>query len=612
ERSVQIYDYDGNQIAKLQGTRATLVTMGESSSDTQLIVDDGSNDLAVIYDLNGNQQVELKGLFSRTTPDGALLITSSRSDNLTRLYTPAGEQVQSYEGRYRNFSKDGQLIATYFSKEDETRVYDRTGIEIGSFEGQDAQFSWDGQRLLTVGSGGDRTARFYSVNGNNTLSSVKQSMVVLSEDGQLMVSVSEALETTQLRDLETEAVITLPGTFAGFTPDETGIAIASSQDNTIRLYDLSGTEQLAVEGSYLSFSADGESVITVTDEGESSTRLYDRAGNKIANLAVPFATFSPDGNWIVGGSFNDGSVVTLYDRSGNRIASFEGSSARFSPDSQYVISTAIDFNSLRRSPNHNAVRTYLYDLSGNRLASLQGRLVGFTPDNQRIITSSVFGAPTPGGGPSSWLYDFTGNEITHFTDPLILDFDAEGERVLTSSRGGGRSRLHDLNGNEIRSFEDSSPRFIDALQQIAVYSADDESTEFYDFAGQVTGPTSQGQTIQGRFKAYSPSGEYFVTNAYREDISRVYDAAGRLQAEFPGAVFERSSSDTVYISLEKPTNSLGFTPDGQRLLTQTKDGVYHLWTLDNGLEDLLARGCDWVRPYLDKNENETRAAFCRQ
>ena len=72
-----------------------------------------------------------------------------------------------------------------------------------------------------------------------------------------------------------------------------------------------------------------------------------------------------------------------------------------------------------------------------------------------------------------------------------------------------------------------------------------------------------------------------LTTVFSEDSSLVYNAAGRLLAEYPGSVFG--------------PGDLGFTPDSTRIVTQSSDGYHHVWQLDNGLDDLLVRGCDWVR-----------------
>ncbi|NEQ55784.1 MAG: hypothetical protein F6K11_37730 [Leptolyngbya sp. SIO3F4] len=47
-------------------------------------------------------------------------------------------------------------------------------------------------------------------------------------------------------------------------------------------------------------------------------------------------------------------------------------------------------------------------------------------------------------------------------------------------------------------------------------------------------------------------------------------------------------------------------------MTISNDGFLHLWRLDNGLDELIAQGCERVRPYLlsDAGKGETRGQFC--
>ncbi|MEL7226346.1 MAG: WD40 repeat domain-containing protein, partial [Cyanobacteria bacterium J06576_12] len=157
-----------------------------------------------------------------------------------------------------------------------------------------------------------------------------------------------------------------------------------------------------------------------------------------------------------------------------------------------------------------------------------------------------------------------------------------------------KTRLYDVSGNELAALEGNFRSFSDDGQQFAVYSSKEQRSRLYSLSGQPT-----GVELKGRFSEFSPNQQYIVTVVASEDISLIYDTAGNLLAEYPGSAFGGRGDD------------LGFTPDSSQLITKSNDGLYHIWQLDNGLDDLLARGCEWAKPYLQANqETETRAAFC--
>jgi WD40 repeat protein len=94
-----------------------------------------------------------------------------------------------------------------------------------------------------------------------------------------------------------------------------------------------------------------------------------------------------------------------------------------------------------------------------------------------------------------------------------------------------------------------------------------------------------------------------ITTIADENISKVYDLSGNLLAEFSGSVFDNQD--------RRLSQSLGFSPSDQHILTLSNDGYLQLWQLDNGLDDLLTRGCARVQVYLQSHPEEKRAGFCR-
>ena len=272
---------------------------------------------------------------------------------------------------------------------------------------------------------------------------------------------------------------------------------------------------------------------------------------------------SPDRSW-------------MYDALGNEITVFDGHFFSFSDDGKQI---AIYYSSENQ--------TRLYDLSGNELAALEGNFSEFRKEGQRLVTYSNSDDKTR-------LYDLSGNELAAL-EGFFGVFSDDGQRLVTYSESDEKARLYDLSGNELAALEGNFRGFSDDGQQFAVYSSQDQRSRLYSLSGQPT-----NVEIKGLYSEFSPNQQYIVTTVASEDISLIYDTAGNLLAEYPGS-----------LSSDGQGSDLGFTPDSSQLITQSNDGLYHVWQLDDGLDDLLASGCEWARPYLQVNrDTETRAAFC--
>jgi WD40 repeat protein len=89
---------------------------------------------------------------------------------------------------------------------------------------------------------------------------------------------------------------------------------------------------------------------------------------------------------------------------------------------------------------------------------------------------------------------------------------------------------------------------------------------------------------QGYFTSasFSPDGQRLVTASF-DNTARVWDLSGRLLAELKGH--------------QNEVRSASFSPDGQRLVTLGVDGTVKLWQM-GGLDQLLTRGCNWLKDYF--------------
>jgi tetratricopeptide (TPR) repeat protein len=82
--------------------------------------------------------------------------------------------------------------------------------------------------------------------------------------------------------------------------------------------------------------------------------------------------------------------------------------------------------------------------------------------------------------------------------------------------------------------------------------------------------------------SFSLDGQRLVTASW-DKTARVWDSSGKLLAELTG------HQGKVY--------SASFSPDGQRILTASEDKTAREWRVES-LEQLLARGCNWLNDYL--------------
>ncbi|NJL41757.1 MAG: hypothetical protein HC899_37570 [Leptolyngbyaceae cyanobacterium SM1_4_3] len=142
------------------------------------------------------------------------------------------------------------------------------------------------------------------------------------------------------------------------------------------------------------------------------------------------------------------------------------------------------------------------------------------------------------------------------------------------------------------SFQGAFRGFSDDGQRLVSYSNADNTSRLYDLSGTELG------SFQGAFRGFSDDGQRLVTSLQDEDISKVYDLSGNLLAEFTGSTFDSNPNRRLLRS------SLGFSPDGQRLMTVSGDGYIRLWPIDNGLDDLLAQGCERLEGYFRANPEE--------
>ncbi|TVP70189.1 MAG: hypothetical protein EA342_02000, partial [Leptolyngbya sp. LCM1.Bin17] len=278
------------------------------------------------------------------------------------------------------------------------------------------------------------------------------------------------------------------------SPNGTRI-LTSGEDNTARLWDLSGN-QLAVikntgsEISQILFSPNSEQVVTSSEDG--TVRVWDLEGNQVAKIKTNKgealqALFSPDGNQIL--MHGESNTIQLWDLAEDlsrkiEVAKDGVEQALFSFDNKKIVTrgrdglikvwdregnelTSIEVetegaNQISLSPNGTilAIRlsdgtAVLWDLVSNDFPTIDGHEGGI---NQLLFSSDGTRIVTGGNDSMVRLWDKKGNLLStmkgHQAAVWGVAFSPDDTKIATSG-GDGTVRLWDLQGEQITTIENA-------------------------------------------------------------------------------------------------------------------------------------------------------------
>jgi WD40 repeat protein/tetratricopeptide (TPR) repeat protein len=576
------------------------------SLDGQYLATASTDSTARLWNLQGKQLVEFKGHQGEVwsvnfSPNGQRLATASE-DGTARLWDLQGKQLVKFKGHQGgvksvNFSPNGQCLATG-SSDGTARLWDLQGNQLVEFKGhQDwvnsVTFSPNGQYLATASS--DDTARLWDLQGKQLVEFKGHQdevwLVTFSPDGQSLATASS--DGARLWDLQGKQLVEFKGHqgwvwSVSFSPDGQYLATASG-DGTARLWGLQGKQLAEFKGHQgwvcsVCFSPDGHYL--TTGSGDRTTRLWKLKDEQVVEFNghqgwVWSASFSPNGQYLATASSDR--TARLWDLQGKQVVEFNGHqgwvwSASFSPDGQYLATASDDCTA------------GLWDLQGKQLVEFKGhqrrvRSISFSPDGQYIATTS--------DDPTARLWDLQGKQLVEFNGHQAgvrsIRFSRDGQYLATAS-SDRTARLWDLQGNQLVEFKGHQHgvrgiSFSPDGQYIATTSSD-RTARLWDLQGKqlVEFKGHQGEVWSVSF---SPDGQYLAT-ASSDRTARLWNLQGKQLAEFKG------HQGWVW--------SVSFSPDGQYLATASGDGTARLWRIEN-LDQLLARGYEWLRDYLTTNPN---------
>ncbi|MDM9580082.1 ribosome assembly protein 4 [Nostoc sp. GT001] len=390
-----------------------------------------------------------------------------------------------------------------------------------------------------------------------------------SPDGRRIVTASDD-NTTRVWDLSGQQLVELKGhtnrvNNATFSPDGRRI-VTASDDNTTRVWDLSGQQLVELKGhtnrvNNASFSMDGKRIVTASDDN--TARVWNLFGQQLVELKghtnyVYNATFSLDGKRIVTAS--DDNTARVWDLLGQQLVELKGhtdlvNNAIFSPDGQRIV-TASDDNTAR-----------VWDLSGQQLAELKGHtdLVNnaiFSPDGQRIVTAS--------DDNTARVWDLSGQQLAelkgHTNTVINAIFSPDGQRIVTAS-DDNTTRVWDLSGQQLVKLKGHTNRVNNAIfspdGRRIVTASDDNTTRVWDLSSQQL-VELKGHTNRVNKAIFSPDGKRIVTVS-DDNTARVWGLLGQQLVELKGHT--------------NRVNKAIFSPDGKRIVTVSDDNTTRVWDL---------------------------------
>jgi WD40 repeat protein len=565
DNSIKLWNKDGICKKTLLGHQAGVYSVSWSP-DGQKLASASEDKTVKIWNKEGVLLKTLTGHQDRVSsvtfsPKSQLIATASW-DKTVKLWKTDGTLLKTLKHSDRilgvSFSPDGKVIASA-SRDHTISLWQQDGTFIKSWKAHDqavtsVTFSPDGEMIASTSF--DNTVKLWRRRDAVLLNTLKGHSnwvltVAFSPDGKTIATGSKD-NTIQLWRRDGTFLETLKGhgnmvQSVSFNPDNLTLASASA-DNTIKLWYLDNRILKALKGhtdviSSVSFSPNGQ--IIATSSWDKTVKLTGRDGVVRSVLKghteqVSNSSFSPDGETIATASWDK--TVKLWQTDGTLLKTFSGHQDRVT--------------SAKFSPDGNVIASSSADKTiklwntedGTLIKTLEGHTaevwgVNFSPDGTLIASAS--------------------------DDKTVKLWTIDGTFVKTLAK-------HNGSVNWVSFSPDS---------KLIASASSDGTVNLWDRDGNLM-TTLKGHNGSVNWVTFSPDGK-LIASASDDKTVNLWSREGNLIKTL------EAHSDRVF--------GVAFSPDGKLLASASSDKTVILWDLD--LDDLVARGCNWLYDYL-KNHHQ--------
>ena len=546
--------------------------------------------------------------------DGKRIASASRDGKIKFWNASSGTELTTIQGNDGpipsvNFSPDGKRMVSG-ARNGTLKVWDTVdGKELMTLSGHEgaagAFFSSDGKKIISASR--DGTIKVWNAKSGNqimTWRTYTESLTDfdISPYGNRIVSAStdnkiklwDVTTGTELMTLDGQGIRIVS---VAFSPDAKRI-VSGNADTTIKIWDVeTGTELMTLRGNEsrvfdVTWSPDGRQIISAGQNG--IVRIWDATTGAVSNILygheahVMRIAFNPVTEQIISGS-RDGTIKVWDMPVDHRLLQASGDTTLFcfSNDWQHVVS------------GDRVGRIKVWDrLTGTELLTLHGTEgdmisdVRFSPDGSRIFSSQIRKGTIWDTSTGAEIMSFPGN-----AGYVYATFSPNGRYIASCvteywdvGKDDNTIKLRDAeSGREIVSLKGH-----EAEISGMVFSPDSKRLASCDLAEVIRiWDVETGKEIMtlkhdgGTFSiAFSPDGMHIASGGSDADNTiKLWDAeSGAKIMELKGHSY----------GIEK----LIFSPDGKRLISDSRDDTVKLWDVSTGTEVLNLQAIDLlaIRP----------------